>query len=41
MVDPILFRVSDPMVRSVLNETLEREGYTVIVTGGVGEKVDG
>ncbi len=36
----ILLLVSDPIVRSVLQETLEREGYMVVATGGVGDAVD-
>jgi DNA-binding NtrC family response regulator len=36
----ILLLVSDPIVRDVLQETLEREGYTVMAAGGVGEAVD-
>jgi len=28
-----LLLVSDPVVRSILKETLEREGYTVLATG--------
>ena len=36
----ILLLVSDPIVRSVLQETLEREGYMVVAAGGVGEAVD-
>ncbi len=40
MKTTILLLVSDPIVRSVLQETLEREGYTVVATGGLGEAVD-
>jgi DNA-binding response OmpR family regulator len=36
----ILLLVSDPVVRSVLEETLEREGYTVLATGDLGQAVD-
>ena len=36
----ILLLVSDPVVRSVLKETLEREGYTVLATGDLGQAVD-
>lgn len=36
----ILLLVSDPIVRSVLSETLEREGYAVLSTGALGEAVD-
>ena len=32
--------VSDPVVRSVLKETLEHEGYTVVATGDLGQAVD-
>lgn len=34
--DPAL--VSDPVIRSVLEETLEREGYTVLATGDLGRR---
>ena len=36
----ILLLVSDPIVRSVLKETLEREGYMVVATGDLGQAVD-
>lgn len=36
----ILLLVSDPVVRSVLQETLEREGYMVLSTGDLGQAVD-
>jgi CheY-like chemotaxis protein len=36
----ILLLVSDPIVRSVLKETLEREGYSVLDAAGLGEAVD-
>ena len=36
----ILLLVSDPVVRSVLKETLEDEGYTVHATGDLGQAVD-
>jgi len=36
----ILMLVSDPIVRSVLQETLERAGYTVLATGDIGQAVD-
>jgi DNA-binding NtrC family response regulator len=36
----ILLLVSDPLVRSVLRETLEHEGYTVRATGELGQAVD-
>jgi DNA-binding NtrC family response regulator len=36
----ILLLASDPLVRSVLQETLEEEGYMVRATGGLGEAVD-
>ena len=36
----ILLLVSDPLLRSVLGETLEREGYTVMVAGDLGHAVD-
>lgn len=36
----ILLLVSDPVVRSVLKETLEHEGYTVLAAGDLGQAVD-
>jgi DNA-binding response OmpR family regulator len=36
----ILLLVSDPVVRSVLAETLEREGYMVLAAGDLGHAVD-
>jgi DNA-binding response OmpR family regulator len=36
----ILLLVSDPLVRSVLEETLEHEGYTVRASGDLGQAVD-
>jgi DNA-binding response OmpR family regulator len=36
----ILLLASDSLVRSVLKETLEREGYTVLATGDLGSAVD-
>jgi CheY-like chemotaxis protein len=36
----ILLLVSDPIVRSVLQETLEREGYIVVATSDLGQAVD-
>jgi DNA-binding NtrC family response regulator len=36
----ILLLVSDPVVRSVMEETLERAGYTVVSTGDLGQAVD-
>lgn len=36
----ILLLVSDPVVRLVMEETLEREGYTVVSTGDLGKAVD-
>jgi CheY-like chemotaxis protein len=39
MKTTILLLVSDPVVRSVLKETLEREGYTVLATGDLGHAV--
>ena len=36
----ILLLVSDPLVRSVLQDTLEHEGYTVITAGDLGSAVD-
>ena len=40
MKSTILLLVSDPLMRSVLRETLEREGYTVLATGDLGTAVD-
>ena len=40
MKTTILLLVSDPLVRSVLQETLEREGYMVRATGNLGQAVD-
>ena len=36
----ILLLVSDPLVRCVLEETLEQEGYMVHATGDLGQAVD-
>jgi len=36
----ILLLVSDPLVRSVLQETLEEEGYMVRASSGLGDAVD-
>jgi DNA-binding response OmpR family regulator len=36
----ILLLVSDPLVRSVLQDTLEHEGYTVVTAGNLGNAVD-
>jgi CheY-like chemotaxis protein len=36
----ILLLVSDPVVRAVLQETLEGAGYTVLSTGELGQAVD-
>ena len=36
----ILLLVSDPVVRAILKETLEREGYTVLASGDLGQAVD-
>lgn len=40
MKTTLLLLVSDPIVRSVLQETLEHEGYTVLATGDLGTAVD-
>jgi DNA-binding response OmpR family regulator len=40
MKTTILLLVSDPLVRSVLEETLEREGYTVVVSANLGQAVE-
>jgi DNA-binding response OmpR family regulator len=40
MKTTILLLVSDPALRSVLGETLEREGYTVLAAGDLGQAVD-
>jgi DNA-binding NtrC family response regulator len=36
----ILLLVSDPVIRSVLNEILGREGYMVLATGDLGQALD-
>ncbi len=36
----ILLLVSDPLVRSVLQDTLEHEGYTVVTAGDLGSAMD-
>jgi len=40
MKSTILLLVSDPVVRAVLQETLEGAGYTVLSTGELGQAVD-
>ena len=40
MKSTILLLASDPVVRSVMKETLEHEGYTVLATGDLGNAVD-
>ncbi len=40
MKTTILLLVSDPVVRSVFQETLEHEGYTVLATGDLGQAVE-
>lgn len=40
MKTTILLLVSDPVVRSVLQETLEQEGYTVLAAGDLGQAVE-
>jgi DNA-binding response OmpR family regulator len=40
MKTTILLLASDPIVRSVLQDTLEHAGYTVLATGDLGEAVD-
>ncbi len=40
MKTTILLLVSDPIVRSVVQEKLEREGYVVRATGDLGKAVD-
>ena len=40
MVITILLLVSDPLVRSVMKEALEVEGYVVLPTGTLGAAVD-
>jgi DNA-binding response OmpR family regulator len=40
MKTTILLLVSDPVVRAILKETLEREGYTVLASGVLGQAVD-
>ena len=36
----ILLLVSDPIVRSVMQETLQQEGYLVVAVGDLGQAVD-
>lgn len=36
----ILLLIADPVVRSVFEETLGREGYTVLAAGDLGQAVD-
>jgi CheY-like chemotaxis protein len=36
----ILLLVADPLVRVVMEETLAREGYTVVIASDLGEAVD-
>ena len=40
MKTTILLLVSDPLVRSVLQDTLEHEGYTVLPASNLGSAVD-
>jgi len=40
MKTTILLLVSDPVACSVLEETLEREGYTVLAASNLGDAVD-
>jgi CheY-like chemotaxis protein len=40
MKTTILLLVSDPIARSVLKETLERAGYTVLAASNLGDAVD-
>ena len=40
MKTTILLLVSDSVVRSILKETLEREGCTVLASGDLGQAVD-
>ena len=40
MKTTILLLVADPVVRSVMEETLDRAGYTVLATGDLGKAVD-
>lgn len=40
MKSTILLLVSDSVMRTVLKETLEHEGYTVLATGDLGTAVD-
>jgi len=40
MKTTILLLVSDPVVRLVLQETLEQAGYTVLATADLGQAVD-
>jgi DNA-binding response OmpR family regulator len=40
MQTTILLLASDPIVRSVIQETLHNAGYTVLATGDLGQAVD-
>jgi CheY-like chemotaxis protein len=40
LVGSILLLVSDPLVRAVMQETLEREGYSVLPAGTLGAALD-
>jgi DNA-binding response OmpR family regulator len=40
MKTTILLLVSDPIVRSVLQDTLERQGFIVLATGDLGQAVE-
>jgi len=40
MTKAILLLVSDPLVRTVLTETLEHKGYLVLIAGDLGQAVD-
>jgi len=40
MYTPIMILISEPIVRSVIQETLEHEGYSVIAAGDLGTAID-
>ncbi|HUK30423.1 MAG TPA: response regulator [Candidatus Acidoferrum sp.] len=40
MYTPIMILISEPIVRSVIQETLEHEGYSVMAAGDLGTAID-
>jgi DNA-binding response OmpR family regulator len=40
ITETMLLLVSDPVVRSVIKDTLEEAGYTVVAVGNLGDAVD-